>query len=89
MKRYAYAVITLGIATAASAQVTSIESSNPAPKKVVGDLDKIICERVERTGSRLAIEKICMTALQWKEHQQGHREDFERVQRIVNQEPQH
>lgn len=80
-------VAVLFAASPASAQLTTIESSNPLPKPVGGDLNRVICERVQRTGSRLEFDKVCMTALQWKEHQQGHREDFEKVQRIVNQEP--
>ena len=71
----------------ASAQVTSIESSNPLPAKVEGDPGKIICERIVRTGSRLASEKVCMTAQQWQDLKSGQRHDFEEVQRIVNQGP--
>lgn len=72
----------------ASAQLTTMESNNPLPPPPVqGDLDKVTCERVMRTGSRLASDKICMTNLQWKELQQGQRQDFEKVQRIVNMEP--
>ena len=71
----------------AAAQVITIETANPAPKQVTGDLNKMICERVERTGSRLEIDKVCMTAAEWKEHRQGQREDVEKVQRIVNQNP--
>ena len=67
----------------AVAQVTTIESSNPLPKRSV-DPDKLICERVERTGSRLTVDKVCLTAQQWSDHKYGQRADLEKVQRIVN-----
>ena len=71
-------------ATAAAAQVTSIESANPAPKKS-SDPNRIICEKVSRTGSRLEFEKVCMTALEWQQHRDGHRADVEDLQRIKGQ----
>jgi hypothetical protein len=73
-------------AVPALAQVTTIESANPLPKRSA-DPDKIICERVERTGSRLEVDKVCLTAQQWSDHKYGHRADLEKVQRIVNQSP--
>lgn len=72
--------------TPALAQVTTIESANSTPPRS-SDPDKVICERVERTGSRLQTEKVCMTAQQWSDHKYGHRADLESVQRIVNQSP--
>jgi hypothetical protein len=72
----------------AVAQVTTIESSNPLPKQSA-DPDKKICERVERTGSRLQVEKVCLTAQQWSDHKYGHRADLEKVQRNVNQDLSH
>ena len=90
MKTLPVLLAALFAAAPASAQLITIESSNPLPKPVDGgDLNRVICERVQRTGSRLEFDKVCMTALQWREHQQGHREDFEIIQRIVNQEPSH
>lgn len=71
----------------AAAQAITFEGANPPPKKATSDLDRMICQRVERTGSRLEVDKVCMTAAQWKEHRQTQREDVERVQRVVNQNP--
>jgi hypothetical protein len=76
------------LATAAAAQVTSIESSTAQqPKRLTGDPDRIICEKIERLGSRLAVDKVCMTARQWQEHRDGHRADVEAVQRGTNMRP--
>lgn len=78
--------ISVALAMPAFAQVTSIQSSNPLPKGG-GDPNRKICERTEKIGSRLSVVTVCMTAREWKDLRQGHRDDVERVQRIVNQSP--
>ncbi|HEX6661237.1 MAG TPA: hypothetical protein VF067_05150 [Sphingomicrobium sp.] len=88
LKRLCLAAAALFAASPALAQVTTIETSNPLPKHS-SDPDKLICERVERTGSRLQVEKVCLTAQQWSDHKYGHRADLEKVQRIVNQNSSH
>lgn len=87
MKRIIAAAIIAGIGAPAFAQVVSFESQNAAPKQVTGPDDKIICEKVTRTGSRLDTEKVCLTALQWREQKAGQRVDFEKWQGIKNVEP--
>jgi hypothetical protein len=67
------------------AQVSSIETARPASKPA--DPNKLICERVEKTGTRLGARRVCMTAAQWDAQRREQREDLERVQRIQNQSP--
>jgi hypothetical protein len=72
--------------TAASPAIA--ESTNsPAATAKSKDPNRKICEKVERIGSRLATDRICMTAAQWEEQRRENREHVERVQRIVNQAP--
>ena len=72
------------LATApALAQVTTIENANSNPPRS-NDLDEVVCETVHRTGSRLEVDRVCMTVRQWSDHKDGHRADLEKVQRIVN-----
>ena len=78
------AVVAFG-ATAAVAQVSSIESSRPDTQSQ--DPNKVVCERVETTGTRLGAKRVCMTSAQWADQRREQREDLERVQRIVNQSP--
>jgi len=78
------AAVTLS-ATPLVAQVSSIETARPAVKS--HEPGKVICERVEKTGTRLGARRICMTADQWAAQRREQREDLERVQRIVNQKP--
>ena len=75
------------LATApAFAQVTTIQNANSTPP-ASNDLDKVVCETVHRTGSRLEVDRVCMTVRQWSDHKYGHRADLEKVQQVVNQRP--
>ena len=66
------------VATAAPAQVTSYETSTPAPVK--GDADKIVCKKVEKLGSRLAAKKVCLTVREWTARANNDRNETERIQ---------
>jgi hypothetical protein len=72
-------------AAAAGAQVTTLESATPSPKK--GSPDQVICERQEATGTRLGARRVCLTVAQWEAKRREHREATEKVQRIQNQSP--
>src|SRR5688500_9291883 len=77
-------------ALAITAVSPAIAQTAPAPatsKSKVKDPNRKICEKVERIGSRLAVDRICMTAIQWEEHKRAQREHVERVQQTVNQNP--
>lgn len=96
LKRMTIAAIALIACVPAAAQIT-FESPAPAavapaqasnaPKGKAGDPFRMICERVERTGSRLEVDKVCMTAAQWADHKAGHRAELEKNQQVVNQLP--
>lgn len=75
------ALLAAALGSAAAAQ-TTIQSSNPAPKKS-SDPNRKICERVEKTGSRLGAVTVCMTAQQWEDQRLDHRNDVERAQKNV------
>ena len=80
----------IAVAAPAAAQTITFDSPPPAPaadKKSESDLDRIVCPKIERVGSRRAKEKVCMSARQWKDHTDGHRHDLESIQRIQNTEP--
>lgn len=78
-------VIAASLALPAFAQGSSAGSSSTGSR--AENPNRKICERIEKIGSRLATAKVCMTAAEWKAHRQVQREDFERVQRVVNQAP--
>jgi hypothetical protein len=52
----------------------------PAPAPKGKDPNRIICERIQEVGSRLASKRICMTALQWEEQRRRDRESLQDAQ---------
>ena len=66
-------------AAPAMAQVTALESQTPSAKSK--DPNRIICEKIQETGSRLNTRKTCMTAAQWVEQRRRDREAIEEAQR--------
>ena len=78
----ARALVFLLVASApAAAQVTTILSNNPAPKGNGQDLNKIICEVTQTTGTRLGASKVCKTVLEWQQLRRDQRDTLESVQR--------
>ena len=69
--------------TAASPAIAQTATSSSKAK----DPNRKICEKVERIGSRLAVDRICMTAAEWDAQKRAQREHIENVQRGVNQRP--
>lgn len=69
------------LSSSALAQVTSIETNNPMPKGSANDSDKIVCEAIQPTGSRLGKRKICMSVAEWRELRRDHRDGVEGLQR--------
>jgi hypothetical protein len=70
MARIAAAALVLG--TPAVAQITSMQSNNPAPIK--GDPNRMVCEVEQTIGTRLGARKICKTVHEWQELRMEHRE---------------
>lgn len=64
-------------ATAAAAQTPG---QSAVPVKPAKDPNKMICEREEETGSRLAARKVCLTREQWEMRRRDHRNELERAQ---------
>lgn len=70
------------VSSAATAQVTSIATNNPAPKGGRQDLNRIVCEVDETTGTRLGARKVCKTVADWQDLRLQHRERVEEIQRM-------
>jgi invasion protein IalB len=77
--RLACAALLFGAAPIA-AQTTST-GATPAPNSKQKDPNRIICERQQEVGSRLASKRVCMTAVQWEEQHRRDREAVEENQR--------
>jgi hypothetical protein len=56
--------------TAALGQTQPSATNTSKAAQASDDSNRVICETQEQIGSRLASKRICMTASQWKEHEQ-------------------
>jgi hypothetical protein len=66
----------LAAATPALAQ----NQPNASPTSKQSDPDRIICEKIQETGSRLNVRRVCMTAQQWEEQRRRDRENLQDAQ---------
>lgn len=73
--------------TAASPALADTPPVGAKTAEKAKDPNRKICEKIEKIGSRLNVVRVCMTAAQWEEQRRENRENFERVQRVVNQSP--
>jgi len=74
------ATMTTSLALAASPVLAQAQTNNkPAPSSTK-DPNRIICQRIEETGSRVASKRVCMTAQQWEEQRRSDREYVEDAQ---------
>ena len=74
------AMLLLAASAPAYTQVTSLNSSTPGSKGQ--DLNKIVCEVEETTGTRLGARKVCKTVLEWQQLRSEHRDTVEAFQRM-------
>ena len=75
-----WAAMATSLALAASPVLAQAQTnSQPAPSSTK-DPNRIICQRLEETGSRVASKKVCMTAQQWEEKRRSDREYVEDAQ---------
>jgi len=66
----------VGAPAFAQTQATGQSGQGAKPK----DPNRIICEKVQDTGSRVAASKVCLTALQWEEKRRQDRAYVEDAQ---------
>jgi len=53
---------------------------NPAPRQGTANANEVVCEKVEITGSRLAVKRVCMTRAEWADRRQQDRSATEKAQ---------
>jgi len=65
-----------------TARDPSVEQAvNPQlPTATAGDPSQIICEKIEKIGTRLGGDRVCMTRAQWAEQRRVNREVVEKAQ---------
>ena len=78
-------------ASAAGAEVQTPAASAPAnsaaapaapakPSANSSDLDKIVCDKQETTGTRLGAKKVCLTVAQWLEFRRDEQDQLQHLQ---------
>lgn len=62
----------------ANGAVAAPAPAKPAPNKT--DLDKIVCEKQDTTGTRLGAKKVCLTVAQWLEFRRDEQDQLQHLQ---------
>lgn len=70
----------LACATLLSAAPAVAQTQPDGQKPKQADPNRIICEKVQETGSRLNSRRVCMTAQQWEEQRRRDRENLQDAQ---------
>jgi gas vesicle protein len=65
---------------AAPALAQAPASGSPAQPAKNQDPNRVICEKIQETGSRLNSRKVCMTAQQWEDQRRRDRENLQDAQ---------
>lgn len=75
-------IILAGIACATlmSAAPALAQTQPDGQKPKPSDPNRIICEKIQETGSRLNSRRVCMTAQQWEEQRRRDRENLQDAQ---------
>ena len=68
------------VVISAPAAADTKTNTNQSPAANAKDPGRIICEKVEETGSRLSARRVCMTAQQWDDRRRTDREGLENTQ---------
>ncbi len=75
-RAFGFAVLAMFLPSVASA---APEKARPISKNSANS-DEIVCEKIEVTGSRLAVRRVCMTRSDWAERRREDRENTESIQ---------
>jgi hypothetical protein len=70
-----------------AAQPAPTQAAQPAAANAKSDLDRMVCEKEDTIGTRLGARKVCKTVREWQEQRRVQREEAEKVQQVVNQNP--
>lgn len=77
----ALSLLAAAVIAAPVAAQNAAPASQPAPiNSKKSDVNKLVCQRQEEIGSRLAAKKVCMTVREWQEFRSQNRENLERWQ---------
>ena len=74
-------VLAAFLVTPSLAQASGSPSSQPAAEKpAAGSPNEVVCQKLEVTGTRLGLKRVCKTRAQWADQQLQDRQEIEKVQ---------
>lgn len=79
MYRFAFVTGALMLMASPAIAQTPTESADRQDAKK-SDVNRIICQKEEQIGTRLAPKKVCLTAQEWAERAKVGRDETERAQ---------
>ncbi len=77
LSQFVSMALLLGAAPALAQSQPADQPTSPAKGK---SANRMICEKIEQIGSRLASKRICMTAEQWAEKRRVDRDELQAAQ---------
>jgi hypothetical protein len=60
--------------------LAQVSTQQPPANPPSRDPNKVICKNIDRTGSRLASDRICMTRAQWDERTRNDQRETQQMQ---------
>ena len=84
MSKFAYVLSGLMLITSpAVAQTAPVQAAQAEdiPSADSSDVNRIVCRKTEKIGSRLGAKKVCLTVKEWQDRASADREETDRVQR--------
>ena len=87
LTRMLFAGLLLSVAAPVAAQDAPAQANGQPTAATSQKPERIICETQTQIGSRLASKRICMTASQWKEHQQQVHDQLDQLHQNVESQP--
>lgn len=64
-----------------SATATTANPAAPDPNK--SDLNRVVCEKQDKIGTRLGAHKVCMTVAQWAEFRKDVQDQTQHIQQNI------
>lgn len=84
MTKFAYVIGALILSTSpAAAQTAPTQAAQAVDISSTdeSDVNRIVCKKEEKIGSRLGAKKVCLTVKEWQDRASADREETDRVQR--------
>lgn len=87
LKSLPIALLVVTSVPVAAQSTTPTAASQPTKANAKSDLERMVCEKEDTIGTRLGARKVCKTVREWQEQRRVQREEAEKVQQVVNQNP--